>query len=108
MNVISYTRFSSKRQAKGDSYRRQTDMSAKWCQENGYELDTILRYEDLGVSAWSGASTEIGAFSTHFFVMYPVSNLPNVLRRSVVETLRRAAQQACQGQGKELGFESAV
>ena len=64
MKVISYTRFSSKRQAKGDSYRRQTDMSAKWCQENGYELDTILRYEDLGVSAWSGANTEIGAFST--------------------------------------------
>lgn len=64
MKVISYTRFSSKRQAKGDSYRRQTDMSAKWCQENGYELDTMLRYEDLGVSAWSGANTEIGAFST--------------------------------------------
>jgi DNA invertase Pin-like site-specific DNA recombinase len=39
-------------------------MSAKWCQENGYELDTMLRYEDLGVSAWSGANTEIGAFST--------------------------------------------
>lgn len=39
-------------------------MSAKWCQDNGYELDTMLRYEDLGVSAWSGANTEIGAFST--------------------------------------------
>jgi DNA invertase Pin-like site-specific DNA recombinase len=63
MKVISYTRFSSKRQAKGDSFRRQTEMSAKWCRENGYELDTVLHYEDLGVSAWSGANTEIGAFS---------------------------------------------
>lgn len=59
--VISYTRFSSRRQAKGDSYRRQTDMALTWCRENGLELDTSLVLEDLGTSAYSGANAQRGA-----------------------------------------------
>lgn len=58
--VISYTRFSSKRQAKGDSYRRQTALAQEWCAKNGYELDP-LSYEDLGVSGFSGANKTKGA-----------------------------------------------
>lgn len=59
--VISYTRFSSRRQAKGDSYRRQTEMALTWCRENGLELDTGLVLEDLGTSAYSGANAKRGA-----------------------------------------------
>ena len=59
--VISYTRFSSRRQAKGDSYRRQTEMALTWCRENGLELDTSLVLEDLGTSAYSGANAKRGA-----------------------------------------------
>lgn len=59
--VISYTRFSSRRQAKGDSYRRQTDMALDWCRVNGLELDTELLLEDLGESAYSGANSKRGA-----------------------------------------------
>lgn len=59
--VISYTRFSSRKQASGDSYRRQTEAALRWCKENGLELDTSLNFEDLGVSAFSGANIESGA-----------------------------------------------
>lgn len=59
--VISYTRFSSRRQAHGDSYRRQTEMAIKWCREHGHELDTSLVLEDLGVSGYSGANASRGA-----------------------------------------------
>lgn len=61
--VISYTRFSSARQAKGDSYRRQTEMAMKWCRDNGHVLDTELTLEDLGVSGYSGANVKKGALA---------------------------------------------
>lgn len=59
--VISYTRFSTRRQAAGDSYRRQTEAALRWCKEHGHELDTTLRLEDLGVSGYSGANAKRGA-----------------------------------------------
>lgn len=59
--VISYTRFSSPKQARGDSYRRQTEMALKWCRQHGLELDTELVLEDLGVSGYSGANAKRGA-----------------------------------------------
>lgn len=62
--VISYTRFSSRRQAQGDSYRRQTEAALKWCLQNGHELDTTLRFEDLGVSAANGKNARQGALGT--------------------------------------------
>lgn len=61
--VISYTRFSSKKQAAGDSYRRQTEMAMRWCREHGHELDTSLVLEDLGISAYSGANAARGALA---------------------------------------------
>jgi DNA invertase Pin-like site-specific DNA recombinase len=61
--VISYTRFSSPKQAQGDSYRRQTDMAIRWCAQHGLELDTELRFEDLGVSGFSGANARRGALA---------------------------------------------
>nr|WP_294866533.1 recombinase family protein [uncultured Pseudogulbenkiania sp.] len=59
--VISYTRFSSTRQSRGDSYRRQTEMALKWCKEHGLELDTDFILEDLGVSGYSGANARKGS-----------------------------------------------
>lgn len=61
--VISYTRFSSRSQAKGDSYRRQTEMALDWCRDNGLELDTSLVLEDLGESAYTGANAKRGALA---------------------------------------------
>lgn len=59
--VISYTRFSSRKQAKGDSLRRQTSSAAEWCKRHGYELDTSLALADLGISGYTGANAKSGA-----------------------------------------------
>jgi len=56
--VISYIRFSSPEQARGDSLRRQTAAAEYWCAERGLVLDTSLR--DSGVSAYRGDNRDIG------------------------------------------------
>lgn len=61
--VISYTRFSSRKQAKGLSYVRQIEAAREWCAENGYTLDESDQFADLGVSAYSGANAETGALA---------------------------------------------
>lgn len=61
--VISYTRFSSRKQAKGLSYVRQVDAAKKWCEQRGLELASENQYADLGVSAYSGANAATGALS---------------------------------------------
>ncbi len=53
--AISYLRYSSPEQAKGDSVRRQTDLRDDWLRRNGVRLDTSLRLEDRGVSGFTGA-----------------------------------------------------
>ncbi len=58
--VISYTRFSSRRQAKGTSYQRQIEQAEVWCKKHGHKLDKRYRFKDLGVSAYSGANAENG------------------------------------------------
>jgi DNA invertase Pin-like site-specific DNA recombinase len=62
--IISYTRFSSRKQAKGVSYARQVEAARKWCEAHGYVLDENDKYEDLGVSAFSGKNAAAGALST--------------------------------------------
>ncbi|MBA5684836.1 recombinase family protein [Photobacterium damselae subsp. damselae] len=58
--AYSYVRFSSLEQAKGDSFRRQTEAAQKYCFENGLELaDFTLR--DLGLSAYHGNHVKDGA-----------------------------------------------
>lgn len=50
--AYSYLRFSSPAQAEGDSIRRQTDSATEWCKRNGVVLDTSLKFEDRGRSAF--------------------------------------------------------
>jgi DNA invertase Pin-like site-specific DNA recombinase len=59
-NCYSYTRFSSSQQAEGDSYRRQAQKTAEFCKSHNLELNET-RYEDLGVSGWTGANFDKGA-----------------------------------------------
>jgi DNA invertase Pin-like site-specific DNA recombinase len=58
--AYSYLRFSSPEQAKGDSFRRQFELAAKYAQQNGLEIDESISFYDLGVSAYRGANSEIG------------------------------------------------
>lgn len=60
--AYSYIRMSSDAQIKGDSLRRQLDLSERYAFEHGLELvDTDLR--DLGVSAFTGENAYSGALS---------------------------------------------
>jgi DNA invertase Pin-like site-specific DNA recombinase len=52
--AISYVRFSTPEQLKGDSLRRQVEATAQWCKRNGATLDESLTLRDLGVSGYRG------------------------------------------------------
>ena len=56
--AISYLRFSSPEQAKGDSIRRQTEATELYCAKHGYTLTEKYRLRDAGVSAFRGANLE--------------------------------------------------
>lgn len=63
--AYSYIRFSTLEQSKGDSHRRQLELSERYCEQNGLALDTSLNLLDLGVSAFRGhnaASGQLGLF----------------------------------------------
>ena len=62
--AYSYVRFSTPDQAKGDSYRRQTEAANEYAQRHGLELDAELTLTDQGVSAFYGANAKTGALST--------------------------------------------
>jgi DNA invertase Pin-like site-specific DNA recombinase len=57
-SAYSYIRFSTPEQAKGDSFRRQTEAADKWALENGYQI--LNRMKDLGVSAFRGKNLKEG------------------------------------------------
>ncbi|QYK04917.1 recombinase family protein [Shewanella zhangzhouensis] len=58
--AISYIRFSTPTQSRGDSYRRQMEAAKRYCQEQGLELeDNILL--DAGVSGFRGDNLRDGA-----------------------------------------------
>ncbi|WP_320174100.1 recombinase family protein [Maridesulfovibrio sp.] len=61
--AYSYLRFSTPDQMKGDSFRRQTELSRKYAEENNLDLDDTLNLQDLGVSAFRGRNAEEGALS---------------------------------------------
>lgn len=57
--VYSYIRFSSTKQAQGDSVRRQSETAEKWCKERGLTLDSTL--SDSGISGFTGKNVSHGA-----------------------------------------------
>lgn len=59
--AYSYVRFSTPDQLKGDSLRRQLELSEKYAAQHGLELDTSLTLRDLGLSAYHKVNLEKGA-----------------------------------------------
>ncbi len=59
--AYSYIRFSTPDQLKGDSLRRQLELSEQYAKEHGLELDTTLTLRDLGLSAFHKTNVEKGA-----------------------------------------------
>jgi len=59
--AYSYIRFSSPEQEKGDSLRRQIQLSEEYCKQHGLILDDTLKLTDKGVSAYKGHHRTKGA-----------------------------------------------
>ncbi len=57
--AYSYIRFSTKDQLSGDSLRRQTELSERYCEEHGLTL-ADAPFEDKGVSAFKGSHADSG------------------------------------------------
>jgi DNA invertase Pin-like site-specific DNA recombinase len=57
----SYLRFSDPDQEKGDSARRQIELSEKYAHDHSLELDDTLRLQDRGLSAFHGQHRTKGA-----------------------------------------------
>ncbi len=61
--AYSYIRFSTPEQLKGDSLRRQLDLSERYATDHGLVLDN-MKLQDLGVSAYSGEHRDRGALAS--------------------------------------------
>ena len=59
--AYSYVRMSTDAQLKGDSLRRQVELSRRYAEEYGLELVDEDAFRDIGVSAFKGANVESGA-----------------------------------------------
>lgn len=62
--AYSYLRFSTPDQMKGDSFRRQTELSQRYAEKHNLDLDLSLTFQDLGVSAFRGKNLEEGALGS--------------------------------------------
>eukprot|EP01036_Dinobryon_divergens_P017087 gene17088-23197_t len=65
--IYSYTRYSFRRQARGDSTRRQVEAADAWALQHGkgMPLDISLR-EPRAVSAYRGHNARVGALANFF------------------------------------------
>jgi len=59
--AYSYIRFSSKKQAEGNSLERQTELSEAYAKEKGLTLDDTLNMNDHGLSAFHGVHKNQGS-----------------------------------------------
>ncbi len=59
--LYSYIRFSTKKQRKGDSYRRQLEAAKAYALEHRLVLDEKLKMEDIGFSGYKGDHRKRGS-----------------------------------------------
>ncbi len=74
--AVSYLRFSSIEQRKGDSVRRQTEGTEKWCEKNGIPLDHNLSCLDAGKSAFHGDHRSDKAALGNFLELVKAGKVP--------------------------------
>lgn len=88
--AFSYIRFSSKKQQKGESFRRQSEFAVEVCEENGWVLDETLTLNDLGVSAFRGTNAKVGALAEFLEAI----RIGRVLRGSIliIESIDRLSR----------------
>lgn len=59
--AYSYVRMSTDAQLKGDSLRRQTELSQRYADSHGLKLVEEAKLHDIGVSAFKGDNVATGA-----------------------------------------------
>ena len=89
--AYSYVRLLTPEQAAGDSYRRQTDLARRYAEAKGLDLDTSVRFDDLGVSAHHGRNKAAGALGA-FLVAVNDGTVPQG-SYLIVESLDRISRQ---------------
>jgi hypothetical protein len=89
--AFSYIRFSDRKQAKGDSLRRQLEWAPALCAGKGWVLDGELKLHDLGVSAFRGKNAAMGALAG-FLAAVKAGKVPpgSVLLLEALDRLTRA------------------
>lgn len=99
--AISYIRFSTKIQSVGDSTKRQSKYINDWLKRNpDYYLDETLRFQDLGISGFSGANAKSGAFGE--FLAAVESGYIEAGSVLLVESLDRVSRQDIDTAGEQL------
>lgn len=88
--AYSYVRFSTPEQIKGDSARRQLELSQKYADSNGLTLDDSLQLKDLGVSAFKSDNVTIGKLG--FFLSAIESGVVKAGSYLLVESLDRLSR----------------
>jgi DNA invertase Pin-like site-specific DNA recombinase len=91
MENYSYVRFSSKPQEKGDSIRRQREMSESFCQRMGWRINDTLHLADHGKSAYKGEHVSHGTLGK--FVAKVEAGEIHTPCRLLVESLDRISRQ---------------
>lgn len=99
--AISYVRFSTKSQSVGDSTKRQSKYISDWLKHNpDYYLDESLRFQDLGISGFSGANAKSGAFGEFLAAVESGYIEPGSVL--LVESLDRVSRQDIDTAGEQL------
>lgn len=103
MRVYSYLRFSTPKQAHGNSADRQTEYAKRWAQEHGMELDESLSMRDEGLSAYHQAHVRSGALGA-FLRAIDSGDVPagSVLVVEGLDRLSRAEPINAQGQLSQI------
>lgn len=74
--AYSYVRMSTDAQSKGDSLRRQVELSAAYADQHGLQLVGDFKLHDIGVSAFKGDNAATGALSD-FLDAVKAGDVPN-------------------------------
>lgn len=85
----SYIRFSTPEQSKGDSLRRQLELSERYAKEHGLELDPM---RDLGLSAFKGEHRSKGTALGRFLTLVKDGQIPKK-STLLVESLDRLSRE---------------
>lgn len=88
--AISYIRFSTPKQAQGNSYRRQLEAAREYCEQHNLLLDETILF-DSGVSAFKGTNSTSGAMGA-FIRGLETGDIPSDITL-IVESLDRLSRQ---------------